>query len=319
MSAEFLSLSRAYSILYARSLEKSRFALVSRSRKEFLIRNQFGKLTVQLFFDLSKELSATKLIECGANDASVSKRFINEAPGRSATAIEASPFVYENFKNTNISKGLTYIQVGLSNKKSVIEFNIPKVTDESTSIFGSFQKLPQYYSEYSSVPVKVEKLDTVMNVSAKMNAPTVMWVDVEGEAFKVLQGASKTLANENTIMIYIEVQESTHYKSERRAIEIVELLESFGFVPVARDFPLADLYNLLLIKQGSLTDAVPSLNRYWASLSAIKTPIIEFRKPSQTLSNLKRILLRFIPEMFWPTLHRFFALFGSKSSQKLRN
>lgn len=316
MSAEFLSLSRSYSILFARLLDKSKFALISHSRKEFLIRNQFGKLTVQLFFNLSKQFSAINLIECGANDASVSRRFINEVPGRSAIAIEASPFVYDNFKKANICKGLSYVQIGLSNKKSVIEFNIPKVTDESTSIFGSFQKLPQYYSEYSTVPVKVEKLDAVMKASMKINAPTVMWVDVEGEAFKVLQGATNTLLNKNTIMIYIEVQESTHYKSEKKAIEIVDFLEGFGFVPVARDFPLADLYNLLLVKRSVLTEAVPSLNQYWASLNLIRTPRIELRKPSQTLSNLKRIILRIIPEIFWPILHRLFALFGSKSSQK---
>ena len=318
MTSEFVSLSRFYTSLYVASLQNSKYCLLSSNRREFLIRNEFGKKTVELFFNLALKTSASQLIECGANDASVSRRFIREAPNRTAIAIEANPFVYDHFKSQNLVEGLSYLQIGLSNKKTALEFNIPKVTDLTTSIFGSFQKLPQYYSDYSTVRINTDRLDNVLKHSTMTDTASVMWIDVEGEAFNVLLGASKILSGDSLKMIYVEVQESEHYHEEKKAVEITLLLEGYGFIPVARDFPLADLYNLLFVKESALKDAIPVLNRYWASLGEIRAPFIEFRKPMITLSKVKSRIFKLSPKPLHHFLHRLFAFAGSSSSKKFK-
>jgi FkbM family methyltransferase len=315
VTAEFISLTRFYASIYASSLRKSKYCLLSSNRREFLIRNEFGKKTVELFFDLSLRFNASRIIECGANDATVSRRFIREAQGRSAIAIEANPFVYNHFKTLNSMEGINYLQMGLSNRRTLLEFNIPKVTELSTSIFGSFQKLPKYYSDYSTVRIEADRLDNIIRQNSKTDAVSVMWIDVEGEAFKVLLGASRTLSSESLKMIYIEVQEADHYRDEKRAIEIASFLESYGFTPVARDFPLAELYNLLFLKDSTLINSIPVLSDYWASLEGIKAPKIEFRKPLITLSKIKTGIFKFAPKPLHDFLHLLFAFAGSRSSK----
>ena len=61
MTSEFVSLSRFYTSLYVASLQNSKYCLLSSNRREFLIRNEFGKKTVELFFDLALKISALRL------------------------------------------------------------------------------------------------------------------------------------------------------------------------------------------------------------------------------------------------------------------
>lgn len=319
MTSEFLSLSQFYALNYSQSLKKSRFSLVPNRRREFLIRDAYGKSTVELFFQLNKQLGVSHLIECGANDASVSRRFLSEEAGRSALAIEANPFVFANFLalNSKFPK-LEYRQVGLSNRKGITDFFIPNVTDKSQSIFGSFQKLPEFYTDYISIRVELDTLDSLQKAS-KYVSRSAMWVDVEGEANKVFTGAKKLLASSQVKLIYCEVQESVHYENEKCAIEITEYLGKFGFLPIARDFPLANLYNIMFIHKDCLKDVLSLLNVYWSSLSNIHAPVIEIRVPVDFFSRVKNKILVFIPKPLEIVVHRLFASAGSKSSRKMLN
>ena len=319
MTSEFLSLCQFYALNYSQSLKKSRFSLVPIGRREFLIRNAYGKSTVQLFFQLNKKLGVSHLIECGANDASVSRRFLSEEEGRSALAVEANPFVFANFLNMNSTfPKLEYKQVGLSNRKGTTDFFIPNVTDKSQSIFGSFQKLPEFYTDYTSTRVELNTLDSLQKAS-EIVSRSAMWVDVEGEAYKVFTGAKKLLASSQVKLIYCEVQESVHYESEKCAIEITEYLGRFGFIPIARDFPLANLYNMMFIHKESLKEVLPWLNVYWSSLSNIHAPVIEIRVPVDFFSRVKNKILVFTPKPLEILAHRLFSLAGSKSSKKMLN
>lgn len=317
MTTEFLSLCQVYALNYSQSLRKSRLSVLPSNRREFLIRNAYGKSTIELFFRLSRNLGISHLIECGANDASVSRRFLGEKEGRSALAIEANPFVFANYLalNSNIP-ALDYKQLGLSNKKGYMDFFIPNVTDKSQSIFGSFQKLPDFYTDYTSVQVELNTLDS-LQMSRKTVSPSAMWVDVEGEAYRVFTGARKLLSSGHVKLIYCEVQESVHYENEKSAIEITEYLGEFGFLPIARDFPLANLYNLMFIHKDSIKDAIPTLNSYWSSLSEIRAPAIEIRAPRKSFAKVKNKILGFIPKPLEIVAHRLFALLGSKSSKKI--
>lgn len=317
MTTEFLFLSQVYAFNYSQSLRKSRLSVLSTSRREFLIRNAYGKSTIELFFRLNRNLGISHLIECGANDASVSRRFLEEKEGRSALAIEANPFVYANYLALNSNyPTLDYKQLGLSNKKGYMDFFIPNVTDKSQSIFGSFQKLPEFYTDYTSVEVELNTLDSLQMIRKKVS-PSAMWVDVEGEAYKVFSGARKLLDSGYVKLIYCEVQESVHYKNEKSAIEIAEYLGKFGFVPIARDFPLANLYNLLFIHKDSMKDAISTLNSYWSSLSEIRAPAIEIRAPRESFAKLKKKIFGYIPKPLEFVAHKLFALAGSNSSKKI--
>ena len=316
ISSSFLSLAQSYALLFANAKSKSRLSIMHINRKEFLIRNKFGISTINLFFDLALQAGSNFIIECGANDASVSRRFIRGNSGSRAIAIEANPFVYEKFKAINAIPSLDYIQTGLSDKKKKVQFNIPNVTDRDTSIFGSFQKLPKYYQDYTSISIDTDKLDSLVKKTLfSRDSKVFMWIDVEGEAYNLFCGADKLLNLGVIKVIYVEVQESDHYKEERVGLEIAELLGKYGFEPVARDFPLADLYNLVFIHKSELKYALPVLNRYWSRLYTIKAPFIEFRRPNRMLSWLKKSLLNLVPSNLHSIVHRVLAVLGSKSSR----
>ena len=313
----FLNISQQYSSLYAQALKNSLFSFIPQKRKEYLIRNSFGVKTIELFFTLSKRLQISQLLECGANDASVSRRFIEETKNGSSLALEANPYVFNKFwsLNSNI-QNLTYRNVGVSNSKGKFEFFIPNVTDKEISIFGSFQKLPQYYADYTSIKVGKDKLDNLIKLS-KASASIGMWIDVEGEAFRLFEGAKTLLKSGKIKLIYVEVQEASHYQDEKNAYEISEYLKTFNFVPVARDFPFNNIYNLVFLDIDSLSFSIEILNEYWFSLFNIKAPYLEIRFPKEILSRIKNNFIRFLPNKLIKIFHVIFAMLGSQSSKKI--
>jgi hypothetical protein len=87
---------------------------------------------------------------------------------------------------------------------------------------------------------------------------------VDGLGGKVIEGANHILENANARLIYIEVQDNqAYYEDESSAIDIARRLANFGFVPIARDYPVANLYNLLFIKVDDLRTCTTTLSKFW--------------------------------------------------------
>ena len=311
----FLNFSLTMNSIYGIVDAKNKFRPY-KNRKRFLILNETGKVTRSLFWQLVSQSKVKLFLECGANDAQVSREFLGKNPQGRALAIEANPKVFERFKGINVDvSNLTYVNEGISDKSGELEFYVPKVTDESISIFGSFQKLPMY-DYYPPRRIKVSSLDEIIHQYHLYEDSVAIWIDVEGQVGKLLAGAKDFLLSKKCKVIYCEVQDYGHYADEIKANDIAKILWSYGFVPVARDFPTQPFYNLIFVRAESLIDIHEARTKYVEDLTNIKLPLVVIPDFREGFAKLKNLLLRLENRNFQKIVHSVAGFLGSKSSRK---
>lgn len=300
---------------YGSSFSRRRFSLLSESSRHYLLQEATGFLMESLFFDLTSKLGIIQIIECGAHDAAISFRFASEE-GTRALAIEANPYVHEKYRGMFANSRIDYRSMGVSNSKTTLEMNIPKHHSNDTSLEGSLHKRKDFNS-YRTVEIQVDRLDNIAKEFIE-GGLTCVWIDVEGLGGKVIDGASQLLQNTNTRLIYIEVQDDqAYYEEESSAIEIARCLANFGFVPIARDYPVANLYNLLFIKVDDLGTCTTTLSKFWVQYSNLKVPYFRQRSVRDTLASTKKIIFRASKSGKPRGSDYLFAQLGSKSSRQI--
>jgi FkbM family methyltransferase len=283
--------------------------------KHYLILRSTGLVTRELFSNLLKILEVNFLIECGANDASVSREFISGQPNRKALAIEANPLVYERFKSINSEfSQLKYVNVGISSHNSRQPFYVPNITDPSTSIFGSFQRLSLYEYDKPMI-VDIKQLDHFKRQIPSSATSIALWIDVEGEVGRLLLGAKTILSDERVKMLYCELQDDVHYRDEKSAMEISYELSKLGFFPIARDFLSAPLYNMIFVRSESLSRVQQEISSHFRRMEFIKIPFFVFPDFKTKLSKIKRRLLKIESRKWQSFVHQFSAILGSASSK----
>jgi FkbM family methyltransferase len=299
---------------YGSSLSGRRFTFLSESSRHYLLQEATGVLMESLFFDLASKLGITQIIECGAHDAATSIRFTSKE-GTSALAIEANPYVHEKYKAKFANSRIDYRSMGVSNSTTTLEMNIPKHHSDDTSLEGSLHKRKDFNS-YRTVSIQVDRLDNIAKEFIQ-GGLTCIWIDVEGLGGKVIEGANQILENTNVRLIYIEVQDDqAYYEEESSAIEIARQLANFGFVPIARDYPVANLYNLLFIKVDDLGTCTTVLSKFWVQYSNLKVPYFRKRSTRDILALTKKYIFRPSKSGKPKGSDYLFAKLGSKSSKQ---
>jgi len=315
--AYFSSVLQASSVAYGISYSQRKFTLLTKADRNYLLQSATGVLMENLFFNLSKKLQCNQIIECGAHDAITSRRFVNENSGI-ALAIEANPFVYAKYQNQYTNSRVDYRSIGLAKTPAKLEMNIPGHHTDESSLEGSLKKRDDF-KNYRTVEINVDTLDNVSGNFIDTN-PTCLWIDVEGLGGEVLEGAQKVLSNSNLKMIYIEVQEDqAYYSDEPSALQISEMLAHYEFVPVARDYPASNLYNLLFVKASCLGTCSPELSNFWINYSNLVVPFVRLRSPRDLVSLLKKKLVGTSLSSKPSITDHLFSLAGSKSSKQKIN
>lgn len=285
-------------------------------RKRFQILKRTGEITRDFFWEIVKAVSVDLFVECGANDASVSRQFLESFPERRALAIEANPKVFEYYREVNEKiSTLEYLNLGVSDEQGTLDFYIPKVTDEEISIFGSFQKLP-YYDYYPAIKVETLPVDKIVKLNKLDEKSLALWIDVEGQLSKLIKGAHHTLKSPNCKILYCEVQDDNHYSQEATAQEIVDTLWGYGFIPVGRDFFTEPFYNLMFVKTDVLQDIHAHRANYVKELISIKIPFFLMPDLKSKLSRFKSVILKRSGVNLQRFIHKLAGYLGSESSRK---
>jgi FkbM family methyltransferase len=310
----FQSLIQLAANAYGNSLSRNRFKLLSESSRHYLLQEATGVLMEDLFFDLAGKLGVIQIIECGAHDAATSIRFITK-DGRRALAIEANPYVWEEHKDKFANSKIEYRSIGISNLVTTLDMNIPKHHNNNSSLEASLGRRKDFGS-YRTVKIQVDKLDNVANAFIA-GGSTCLWIDVEGFGGKVIEGAREILEHPNTKLIYIEVQDDqAYYDEESSAVEITRHLANFGFVPIARDYPIANLYNLLFVRVQDLGSCTTTLSKFWVYYSNLKIPHFRRRSVRDILASAKRTLFAVSKSGKPRGSDYLFSRLGSKSSKQ---
>jgi FkbM family methyltransferase len=309
--SEFLRVSQQASSSLGVAYRNKKFALLSPEGRLKQLRIQTNFLSENLFFDLCAELEIRLLLECGAHDAIISTKFVNVA-GRFAVAFEANPYVYARFQTSIKSDVIDYVNLGLASKPGTLQLNIPTHQPRSWSMQSSFNKTFEF-SAFETVAVKVDNLDNLVMSKVAMT-PSAIWIDVEGYGYSVLNGASEILASGNCKLIFIEVQDRAYWDNERNAMEICEYLSGFNFVPLVRDSPLAELYNIVFVKADVIGKTLTLTNRFWFDSSRIRPSFFDRKPLRHYLSLFKKSILELSGDRLGRIIHKISRTFGSKSS-----
>lgn len=159
-------------------------------------------------------------IEVGAHDADFSKEMI--ALDVDVFAFEASPYVYDRFKND--LAGIKYINSAVSNTNKKIKFEIQLDVDPSiagnNSIKNRNESKDYSYIDVESISINEYFKDTLFSKGA-------LWVDAEGASGEVLLGADERLKDFGSI--YIELEKKDFWKDAWQRDQAVKYLNDNGF------------------------------------------------------------------------------------------
>jgi FkbM family methyltransferase len=195
---------------------------------------------VSKFINLQKIIKPNVSIEVGAHAAEFSNAMAKA--GIRAYAFEASPYVYEKFKD-NVHPGVKYINKAVSYQDDIVMFQIDTRFDPKDTGHNTIMKRAEDI-DYEYVKVEAVALDDF----AGMDSNIALWIDCEGANREVLTGAFDVLQNVSSI--FIEVEEIEFWKNQWLYKDVSDYLLEKGFVLWARDQEYGNhQYNCIFIKK----------------------------------------------------------------------
>jgi FkbM family methyltransferase len=284
--------------------------------KERLVQMQdfTGSKLQDLFLAVLDKLDARFLIEIGAHKAEISRLFAQQS-SKKAIAFEANPHVHNRYLKELSNPNLEYVNLGISDTKGTTNLYIPKHTPLSWSTESSLSKRSAF-SEFTEIEIKVNTLDNIV-LEYKVNSRFAIWIDVEGNTTKVIDGAEQTLSSPNCLAIFVEIQDSLLWPEELLAEGIAQKLSKFGFEPVARDFPMSTLFNAIFIKAELIPECSLDISKFWFECSKSRPNIVFFPDIRNILSRFARRFIAILPKPFRRSSETFLKLMGSKSLSEL--
>ncbi|MEM0949198.1 MAG: FkbM family methyltransferase [Pseudomonadota bacterium] len=231
----------------------------------------------RMFFDfVARLMKPSHFIEIGAHEARASNRVAQALPETTCFAFEADRDVYDYFTSKGaIHAGVQYIYSAVSNRTGEVAFyKDVKVEPTAAAPFSGNNSVLRKPGdkEYTAVNVPTTRLDDFFQSgqgAAQTLESAVLWIDAEGHAYDVLQGAPQVL--NKTVGIYVEVEDYPIWIEQKTAFDVFSLLDRFGFVPVTRDVETPGQYNVLLLKRPMHLERSyrSRIAMYHAELSAI--------------------------------------------------
>ena len=164
-----------------------------------------------LFKNIQTIVKPKVCIEAGAHEANFSIAIKKLLPNTLVYAFEADPTNYEHFKVKKEkdfeSLGVNYLNLAIGSEMGTVEISRHK----NIEIAGNNSLLirKEGSEKYKPVSVSQVSLDAYFESNEFSTADFSIWIDVEGLAYKVLQGAENILAR--TLSLFIEVEDKSFW------------------------------------------------------------------------------------------------------------
>jgi FkbM family methyltransferase len=197
------------------------------------------KELLDLYLKILEEVKPTLSIEIGAFDADYSKAMVKT--GTECIAFEASPFVYDRFKDQ--MDGITYINKAVSDKNETINFEL--IAHQNPSEIGH-NSIKNRNANLEYKYVEVESISLNSYFKDRTGERIALWIDCEGANKEVLTGASKILSSVETI--FIETEDFDFWKDQWLHEDVVYFLSLFGFRIIAERPSLINQRNVIFKK-----------------------------------------------------------------------
>lgn len=202
----------------------------------------------RLFFNIIDLSRTDSFFEIGCHGAEASQHFVSGGGMRRAYAFEAIPAVYEKAVQACRGKPIDLFNLAIGAHDGEAIFYVPR--EERLKIWGSMKRRVDVDVPADEIVTAMAALDTVaarLDLAAAGRSAAI-WMDVEGAALEVLQGATN-FVSQSVTAIYLEMYDKAFYGGSSNALEIYALLIDLGFVPTARDNQFPGAYNMLAIHE----------------------------------------------------------------------
>lgn len=214
------------------------------------------------FFGLISALRPSVFCDIGANDGSTSLAVRALAIDCSIFAFEANPNIYAMHAAAMEKTDIEWLNIAITDKRGCIPVFAPKtltqayidgkivpanITEQENTGKTSLL-LRNEEATYERFDVAGLSLDAFfIEREIRMDARRAfLWIDVEGAALNVLNGAEAVLGA--TQAIFIETENFEFWKDQKGCVDVIEHLYKKGFQPVARDREYGDAqFNILFI------------------------------------------------------------------------
>ena len=186
-------------------------------RAETLFRYLLARMPCQVFCDI------------GSRDAETALQMSPLAPQASFVCFEADRDNYQAILgNSRIDWGCFRVEhLAVTNRSGTVAFNVYRKPDDARNRGLGSLKMRRELD-----PVRVDEvtgitLDGYLGLLCPDARDLVLWIDVEGAALEVFQGATRSLARTN--MVFVELEETDIYHEAHLRREVAGLLTAQGF------------------------------------------------------------------------------------------
>ena len=196
----------------------------------------------ELFLELQNMLPKNPvIIEAGAYHGKDTKRLSSNWPHGTIYAFEPVPEIFKRLQNnTKKLTNIVCVPLALSNTTGQATFYVSEKPTRKDQPFqaGSLKK-PQERLHWSDVtyPKTITVQTTTLDDWATQNDITkidFLWLDAQGNAYEILQGAQKLLPT--VTAIWVEVEFIQAYEKQTQYEQLKAYLETQGFQAIAKDF-----------------------------------------------------------------------------------
>ncbi|MDQ6656009.1 MAG: FkbM family methyltransferase, partial [Verrucomicrobiota bacterium] len=215
-----------------------------------------------LYRELLRAFRPDVCCDVGANDGQAALMSADAVPEARVYAFEANPEIHALHEARLSAAGVRYLNLAVSDRSSDVTVFAPRTLTKmwvdgemidaasteprdtgKTSLL--LRNEPATYAEFT---VPSCRLDDFLTERERIAADTrcCLWIDVEGAAATVLEGAGKVL--EYTAAIFVELENRLFWKEQRTADYVAGWLAERGFEPLARDREYGDdQFNVLFV------------------------------------------------------------------------
>lgn len=257
------------------------------------------------FFDLYKALQPNIFCDVGANQGEVSLRAKSTCPTTAVYGYEANPEIFASRVDLMKGEGIHWSNVAVTSRAGALPIFVPtklsRVFDGRNIVnrdhyegkhTGKSSLLKRdENAEYDTFEVQGVTLDE--QFSDLENQSFFLWIDVEGAASMVLEGAERTL--DHTLAIFIEVEGHSFWKDQKTAAGVFDLLIRKGFIPLIRDREYGDYqFNAIFVRRdaaGHLDANYQNPPRVLRSGDSTKIPVLvpTFNNPTYCAQMLTQL------------------------------
>lgn len=242
-----------------------------------------GHLAVlDIFFHFVAATKPAIFCDIGANKGEAGRRALALRPDMTVFGFEANPNIHGRYNDINVKAGVQWINCAVADKDATLQLYIPKVLSRAlkgdvlvakrvveAEDTGKSSLLKRDESaEYETVDVRAVALDGFLHDHAPKGR-VALWIDVEGAASLVLQGASATLAR--TDVVIVEVEGFSFWQDQALVMQVMDRLYQAGFVPVLRDREYQDAqFNIIFLRD---SDKIAG-HQHWIGVALDKSRVI---------------------------------------------